>query len=353
MIDYDKYGKFVEHNPFELSYEKVTHDIENCEDTEYALDVIFRYWRKKGFPHYVVHEHKRQRDLKLLKEFDESDIYKDGKLDQTMHGLSLAWSYFPHWADVICGNQKQSPIQKWFDDDILKSVIRKTWNWQLKHGNGTFTTNRLRQNFKIYGAGQTVSNFRPTVAKYIYNTYGNNGVVWDMSCGWGGRLLGFFASDCNEYIGTEPSRKTWDGLEAMTSDIFQDSNKKVTIHMSGSEDFRPDREQCDLCFTSPPYFDTEKYSDEETQSYLKYPSEDVWINGFLSDTIKNCHYGLKKNGYMILNIANTRSHKNIEEQTVAISLKLGFELVETLYLILSSVSGKGQKLEPIFILKKI
>lgn len=352
MINYNKYKKFVEHDTLSLEYERVTHEIEKCEDVDTALDIIFQFWRRKGFPHYTVHEHKKQRDLKSLKEFDEKTIFVDNKIDQTMHGLALAWSYHPHWVDVKCGNQKESPIERWNDDEVLKNVIRKTWTWQLKHGNGTFTTNRLRQNFKIYGASQTVSNFRPTAAKYIYNKYGNNGVVWDMSMGWGGRLLGFLSSDCKTYIGTDPSIKTFEGIFHMGMDLNKEGTKDVQLYRLGSEVFRPLKGECDLCFTSPPYFDTEKYSDEPTQSYLKYPSEKEWIDGFLTKTIKNCSYGLKHNGYMILNIANTPKHKTIEDETIRISKENGFILEETLHLILSSVSGKGQKLEPIFVFKK-
>ena len=34
-----------------------------------------------------------------------------------------------------------------------------------------------------------------------------------MSCGWGGRLLGFLSKNTKHYIGTEPSTKTFDGLK--------------------------------------------------------------------------------------------------------------------------------------------
>ena len=322
--------------------------VENVDD---ALDVIFQYHRKRGFPHYNVPYTKRLNDLKVLTRFDEQSIFKDKKIDQTMHGLSLAWTYFPHWVDVVCGGSKMSPIEYWNNDDKLKEIIRKTWNWQVKHGNGKFTLNRLRQNLKIYGGNQSVSNFRPTAAKYIYNTYGNNGVVWDMSCGWGGRLVGFLTSNCKTYIGTEPSTKTFDGLIQLNKDlnIF---GKDVQLHKLGSEVFRPEKESVDLCFTSPPYFDTEKYSEEETQSYKKYPSEQLWIDGFLTDTIKNCHWGLKVGGRMMINIANTPKYKNIEDETIRVSVENGFTHEDTIYLILSSVSGKGIKLEPIFVFRK-
>ena len=351
MIKYSTFNKFIESDELEFRYEEITQNMDSVENVDDALDVIFQYHRKRGFPHYNVPYTKRLSDLKVLARFDEQSIFKDKKIDQTMHGLSLAWTYFSHWVDVVCGGSKMSPIEYWNNDDKLKEIIRKTWNWQVKHGNGKFTLNRLRQNLKIYGGNQSVSNFRPTAAKYIYNTYGNNGVVWDMSCGWGGRLVGFLSSNCKTYIGTEPSSKTFDGLIQLNKDL-NIYGKDVQIHKLGSEIFRPEKETLDLCFTSPPYFDTEKYSDEETQSYKKYPSEQLWIDGFLTDTIKNCHWGLKVGGRMMINIANTPKYKNIEDETIRVSVENGFTHEDTIYLILSSVSGKGIKLEPIFVFRK-
>jgi len=350
MINYNSFNKFVEYDQLDLDYFKVTQNVFSITDVDSALEIIFQYHRKRGFPHYNIPKHKRLDVLSGLRKFDEQTLLKDGKIDQTMHGLSLAWTYFPHWVEVECGNNKMKPIEYWEDDSKLKEIIRKTWDWQIKHGNGSFTLNRLRQNFKIYGGNQSVSNFRPSAAKYIYNTYGNGGVVWDMSCGWGGRLIGFLSSNCKRYIGTEPSTKTFNGLERLNAEL--NDGKEVQLHQLGSEIFKPDENSLDLCFTSPPYFDTEKYSDEETQSYKKYPSESEWTNGFLKDTVSNCFVGLKPGGKMLLNIANTPKYKTIESETIRVSTEVGFKHIDTIYLILSSVSGKGEKLEPIFVFQK-
>lgn len=350
MTNYDILKKFTNADELDLLYHQIVSNILQVDDLEFALDVIFKYHRKHGYPHYNVPLPDRLKQFNSLKNFNESELFKDGKIQQTMHGLSLAWTYFPHWVEVECGNNKMKPIDYWNDDIKLKEIIRKTWNWQLKHGNGKFSLNRLRQNSKIYGGNQSVSNFRPSAAKYIYNTYGSGGTIWDMSCGWGGRLVGFFSSNCKKYIGTEPSTKTYDGLLMLNSDL--NNGKDVELHKLGSEVFRPEKNSLDLCFTSPPYFDTEKYSDESTQSYIKYPNLSDWLNGFLKQTISNCHYGLKSNGLMMLNIANTTKYKNIESETIRISKECGFEHIDTIYLVLSSVSGNGEKLEPILIFQK-
>ena len=116
--------------------------------------------------------------------------------------------------------------------------------------NSVFHENRLRQSLKIYSGTQAVSNFRPTAAKLIYEKFGGD-VIWDMSCGWGGRLIGFLASSRKKYIGTEPSSRTYDGLIKIKKD-FEYLGKEVEIQKLGSEVFQPDKESLDVCFRSPP-----------------------------------------------------------------------------------------------------
>ena len=333
-----------------LEFERVINDIQNI-DIEYGVEVIFKYYRKYGFPYPKIREDEKHTHMRKLQKFDVDSIFIDNEIIQTMHCLRLAWTYFPHWVNIKCGSSKMPPIDYFNDDKKLKGIIRKTWIWQMNYGRDRFTENRIRQCLKLYQGSQGVSNFRPTAAKLIYEKFGGDGVIWDMSCGWGGRLIGFLASSRKHYIGTEPSSKTYDGLLKIKED-FEYLGKKVEIHKLGSEVFQPDKESLDLCFTSPPYFDTEKYSDESTQSYVKFPTKEEWIDGFLRKTIENCYSGLKSNKYMLINIANTPKYKFIEEQTVKISKELGFKQEQTVELTLSSVMGAGYKYEPIFVFKK-
>ncbi len=358
-VNYETLGKFIDVDEKDLEFERVTNSIDVV-DREYGVDVIFDYYRRHGFPHYTIREEEKHEHMRKLKKFDVDTIFIDNQIVQTMHCLRLAWSYFPFFWEIICGSAKKSPMDIFHDDDMFKSTIRKCWTWEQKHYKGEnpnftstrFHENRLRQSIKIYSGTQSVSNFRPTAAKLIYEKYGGDGVIRDMSCGWGGRLLGFLsAKNTKHYIGTEPSTRAYDGLLKMSKD-FSYLGKKVDIYKQGSEDFIPKKESIDLCFTSPPYFDTEKYSDEPTQSYKKFPTIDEWVNGFLRKTIENCYYGLKEGGCMLMNIANTPKYKFIEEQTVKISKELGFIQEDTLQLTLSSVMGAGYKYEPVFAFKK-
>jgi hypothetical protein len=343
-------SNFFDIDELDVDFINVSSDITSV-DRVWGEDVIFRYYRKRGFPHYTILDFEKISHFNQLCKFDEVTIFKDGEIDQTMHGLRLAWSYFPHHWAVACSGSK-SPLDAFNDDDTLRKVIRKTWDWVLKHQDDPkFHENRLRQNLKVYGASQSVSNFRPTAAKWIYNNYGNGGVIWDMSMGWGGRLLGFLSSNCHTYIGTEPSTDTFNALVRLDND-FKWVGKNTELYKMGSEEFKPQPNSLDLCFTSPPYFDTEKYSDEDTQSFKKFPTPNDWANGFLRQTFQNCWDGLKSDRYMLINIANTPKNKWIESETIRVAQDIGFIHQTTLYLVLSSISGAGKKLEPIFVFMK-
>jgi|TARA_B100000073_G_scaffold107321_1_gene86266 hypothetical protein len=356
-VDYNILNKYLDVDTLDLEFHRVTNDIRNV-DIDYGVDIIFKYYRKYGFPHYTIRDDEKYTHMKKLQKFDVDTILNGDKIIQTMHCLRLAWTYFPHFWEVRCGGAKMSPMEIFEHDDKFKSTIKKCWNWNMKHFKGEenmeknkFHENRLRQSIKIYTGTQSVSNFRPTAAKLIYQKYGGE-VVWDMSCGWGGRLLGFLtASNTKHYIGTEPSSKTYAGLQKMVKD-FSYFGKQVDIYKLGSEEYKPKKESLDLCFTSPPYFDTEKYSDEDTQSYKKFPTKDGWVNGFLRKTIQNCYDGLKDNKYMLINIANTPKYDFIEKETISISKELGFVQEDTLQLTLSSVMGAGYKYEPVFVFRK-
>ncbi len=175
-----------------------------------------------------------------------------------------------------------------------------------------------------------------------------------MSCGWGGRLLGAMACPVAKYIGTDPSTKTFDGLLELSKEIGKWSSTEVELYCCGSETFIPD-DLVDLCFTSPPYFDVEKYSNEPTQSYMKFPTLAGWLDGFLLQTVRNCHKCLKKNGTLVLNVWPL-----LDEPTVQVCKLAGFRLERRLRLALKSTVGLGRKAkkdvqwkyEPVLVFRK-
>ena len=312
-------------------------------DSGSSLQETFPYyptdmeWRKEKFDSYINYQ---------------GYLWMGNDIKQTMHGLALSWSYMPHAYSVQCKGLR-SPLQT-FQEEKLEGILKKARQLWGEHKE---TPDGIRRVCKMMTGSQGVSNFRPTAAHAIYRKFlPDGGLTWDMSGGYGGRLLGAIKADI-DYITTEPASETVNGLNGIIQDwgytpnVFGTKNYLEVIQ-SGSEDFIPDRESLDFCFTSPPYFDTEKYSDEDTQSYVKFPSKSEWIDGFLRKTIQNCRYGLKENRYMLINIANVDSFKNLEEECKRVALEEGFTLEDTYQLALSKMNAGGFKYEPIFVFKK-
>ena len=92
-VDYSTLGKFVNYDKDDLEFERVINNIESVE-IEYGVEVIFKYYRRHGFPHYKIREDEKHSHMKKLRKFDISTIFEDKKIIQTMHALRLAWSYF-------------------------------------------------------------------------------------------------------------------------------------------------------------------------------------------------------------------------------------------------------------------
>jgi hypothetical protein len=186
-----------------------------------------------------------------------------------------------------------------------------------------------------------------------------------MSSGFGGRLLGALACDrVDRYIGTDPSTYAMDGVREMAEELVPMAERlgrrtlEVELHKVGSEDFVPERNSLQLCFSSPPYASWERYSDEPTQSHIKFPTQDEWLHGFIGATLRNCAHGLKKDGILAINIASVAAFPNLAKVFLRYAEDNGWRLVETLGLQLSKMVGlkhignSAFKSEPIFVFKK-
>lgn len=321
------------------------------EETEKYIDDVFNHYRSAGFPYFPTDKAFRDREIIKMSGYDyRKCIDKENKIiKQAMHGLSLAWSFMPHSWEIQCGGKK-TPYDVFHDDESLRGAIKK----RMQMGDN-MSDNGLRKTIKIYKGAQSVSNFRPTAAAALYKVFcPPNGTVLDMSCGYGGRLLGARLANV-KYIGTDPCEKTMNGLKEMC-DMYM-KNYDIELHQLGSEVFVPEENSIDFAFTSPPYFDWEAYSNEETQSYVKFDTKEAWVNGFLGGTFRNVHKGLKDNCFMAINIANTKTHPTLEEETVRVAEENGFKLVDEWKLSLSnpkmSSNKHAFKYEPIFIFEKI
>ena len=86
---------------------------------------------------------------------------------------------------------------------------------------------------------------------------------------------------------------------------------------------------------------------------MRYKTKESWKIGFLTKIIENNYKFIKRGGYFIINIANVKTYKDLETDTIEICKSVGFELIRTYKMSLSALMSKGFKYEPIFIFKKI
>lgn len=199
------------------------------------------------------------------------------------------------------------------------------------------------------------SNFRPTVAKAIYERYSGQGSnVLDFSSGFGGRAFAAFAAE-RIYHAIDPEQAHIDGIRQLHSLVGGHLN--VSVACAEEEIAKLPDQEYELIFTSPPYFNLEKYSENPLQSYNRYQSFDQWLLGFLRPVVKESFRVLIRGGFLVVNIANAGKYPIADKFYEA--AKEAFGPHETIYdlMIQSNPSyiakyGQYKRAEPIFVFKR-
>ncbi len=166
------------------------------------------------------------------------------------------------------------------------------------------------------------SQFKPNIAKVLYDKLESKSIL-DFSAGWGDRLAGFYASETGEfYLGIDPRKENHPIYEEQKwfyekhRTMFE-VNKRSLMIESPAEDFEYKENMYDTVFTSPPYFSVERYSYDDTQSWVRYKDIDSWNKNFLQKSIKKIWPSIKSGGYLLVNIADvfarTAGERNMVE----------------------------------------
>lgn len=279
-------------------------------------------------------------DLNAVRRAQRS--FKHGRFGKSMAGLGSLWGYFPHATAVQVNGV--SVDDKLADPETRRAIAEKTWAYCQKHEGGRISFNRIRQSIKAY-AGHHVSNFRPVCAKDLYEMFPGK-VVFDPCAGWGGRLMGACAARMH-YVGVDASRATTLGLANMVGDLHAHA---AIIH-AAVEDLPVEPGGYDMAFTSPPYFDAERYSADPEQSWVRYRTYPEWRDGFLGPLITRMAASVRRGGVVALNIANVKKYP-LELDAVTFLDHSGLVPRMRAAYVLSSIAGKGEKTEPIFIYQK-
>ena len=274
---------------------------------EITLRRVFCFWRDHGFPYPRVSADDRNREFERLQRVKTREILTKGTVAPSTVGLRLANSYHPQMWHVPGREHTRSAFDYFEDDDALRKILRKAprfwpnrrcWNAQC-----------LRSSMRIYFGGRP-ANFRPTAAKALIQRYSPlGGKLVDFSAGYGGRMLAAMAAR-RSYLGIDPSSSQIAGLRRMRQDVGALVQTDIELVHGCAEDVLPTLQTgiVDLVLSSPPYFDLEKYSDEPTQSYIRFPTYVEWKRHFLAVVVAQSHRLLRPGGYLLINVADVRPY---------------------------------------------
>ena len=190
------------------------------------------------------------------------------------------------------------PKRTWETFDFMKSLMGAAYSLKLERIDRSILRTMIGLRKYI------CSQFKPNVAKALYDYFDSRNVL-DFSVGWGDRLAGFYASSKTEmYVGVDPRKENHpiyerqaEHYERMTNN-FWETEKKSIFHRDAAEDFDFSQyyDTFDTIFTSPPYFNIERYGTDDTQSWVRYKDIDSWNYQFLQKALDNMIPTLKSGG---------------------------------------------------------
>jgi hypothetical protein len=339
-----------------LTYTSDKFNNTDTDNQDKMINDVFKIYRNKNiFPIIYYNQDGIKNEIKRC--LNKEVLLKNNSLSmRTYQGNALLRFLFPNFFQAYSGDGIQiNGFDKFNNDNMLKEIIRFT----IKHH--APIPSRILSAMNLYRTRQP-TNFNPMRAKALYEKYcPKNGLIYDFACGYGGRMLGALTSKNNyKYFGVEPNTETFDNLNILGKYIEEVTDRKniFKIYNKGSEDLNVSKENfVDFAFSSPPYFNLEKYCNEETQCYVKYPVLEDWFDKYVEPTIQNIYSMLKESAYYAVNIADFKTKDikvNFVDRWIEISERNGFDFVEQVYMKLQKrgIKSKGSE-ESIYIFKKI
>ena len=235
-----------------------------------------------------------------------TDLYfkKDNSGNNASNGFHIQNRWKVDWVRTPSG------WRTWQTVKGIKTIVRAFYTLEQVLTKVDLQTIRMATTLRKYVASQ----FKPSIAKGFYDYFQSDKVL-DFSAGWGDRLAGFYCGDTTKhYVGIDPNTNNHPNYKKQVEfyekhrTMFE-QEKKVDLICSPAEDvdFTKYENYFDTIFTSPPYFNVEKYSDEDTQSYKRYTNIDSWNEDFLHSTLGKLIFTLKKDGIIAVNISDVYS----------------------------------------------
>ena len=320
------FDKFYDMEPYLSIDEKEWEHIKNTFDKEDVKESLAKVAMTYEIPYAEISKKDAHRDYLKLKGMKHTDILVNGEWfarEGTEYTYNLNFeSKQQYFRRLNAGNNSSNYFQqknRWSVDGSVSPGPQRTWEnekfmtslmgsaYSLKMPKINRNVLRTMIGLRKYICAQ----FKPNVSKVLYDKLRSKNVL-DFSAGWGDRLAGFYASETAEYyVGIDP-RKENHPIYNEQSEFYDthksifEPKKKVEFICSPAEnvDFTKYNDTFDTVFTSPPYFNVERYSYDDTQSWVKYKEINEWNEQFLQRTLKNLWCSVKSGGYLLVNISD-------------------------------------------------
>jgi len=286
--------------------------VKNIINEDYILKVFNNI--KKDFKLTIIYNKEPIRHYKG--DFKDSYITYISNINYKMDVIT---DFFIEDIRIECKNIKFNYSSREFyfknKNKIKKNVLRMIKKKKIKHN----------EKLKIYYIYKYVINkllirdcdtFPLFVALSIYYTFKPQNVL-DMSSGWGDRLISsIIYNNCN-YQGIDPNSKLTDKYTNIINTLAKNSKNNYNIITDGFENVIL-KQQYDMMFSSPPYFNIEHYSSDNTQSYKKYSNLNKWLKNFMYVSIDKIWFHLINGGFLILVINDIKINNTLYSYTNSI-----------------------------------
>ena len=287
------------------------------EKLPYLIEKLYSYGFKKLLEDYNKKLKDVEEDYIKLKKVV---IEKDYISSTSLVGMAIIKKYMTHIYDVK--NHKGICIS----DNWTKQNIEKVLRLNRKTHSTPYVSEIIRQLGFMSGTSK-ITIYRPLLTKRIIQSFTPKKVL-DVCVGWGGRMLGSVCVDGVHYTGIEPNTKTFKELKKMEFKLkLQDQVKLIN---DVAEKVLPTlTETYDLAITSPPYYNLEIYTDEETQSH-HYGNYDVWVDKFLKPVVHGVIDHLKEEGHSCWSVKNIKTDKSypLYDDIVRLHEEKGWRIID-------------------------
>ena len=324
------FDKFLNMKPYLSIDKKEWEHIKNTFDKEDVKESLAKVAMTYEIPYAEISKKDAHRHYLKLKGKKHTDILVEGEWfaregTEYRYGLSFEGKQ-QYFRRINTGNQSSNYFQqanRWSVDGAVSPGPQRTWENEkfmtsLMGSAYSLKMDKINRNVlrTMIGLRKYIcAQFKPNVSKVIYDKLNSKNVL-DFSAGWGDRLAGFYAGETSEYyLGIDPRKENHPIYEEQSE--FYDKHRSMFEPNKTSEficqpaedvDFMGYKDKFDTVFTSPPYFNVERYSYDDTQSWVKYKEIDEWNENFLQKTLKNLWCSIKSGGYLLVNISDVYSN---------------------------------------------